>query len=245
MQTAYQETFRIRSYDVDFRGDLKLNALFSYLQEIAGAHAEDLKVGYRDLKPLDLFWVLSRIKLRIDKYPQWHDTIAVQTWPKGFHKLFALRDFHVLNENQEVLIAVTSLWILIDKKTMRPQRYDRLPTAISFDPDCHALTELPDKIKTPDSLIDECTHRVTVSEIDVNRHVNNTRYIEWILDRFDLKHHEHNKIQSIQVNFIEEVKYDNFINIRRFYCSGQNKTFYVDGLKDDGSPAFQSIITRS
>lgn len=240
--SQYEEIFKIRSFNIDYFGRLRMSALFNFLMECAGLHARQLNVGYDQLQPLNLFWVLSRVKLHIRTIPRWHDDITVRTWPKGFHKLFALRDFQVFDSSQNEIISATSCWLLIDKTSLRPQRYDRLPAEIRYDPDHQAITERPEKLTAAGTLISAHTRQAAYSELDVNHHLNNSRYVEWIMDGFDIEWHRNHRIGSFQLNFTEEIKPGQSVDIRLFMGNGTATENYIEGIKSSGTTAFQSTI---
>jgi acyl-ACP thioesterase len=72
---------------------MKLNALMQYLQEAAACHAEQLGVGFADMSERHCFWILANIRLEIDREPRWTDSVVVRTWPSGYTRLTAAREF--------------------------------------------------------------------------------------------------------------------------------------------------------
>jgi acyl-ACP thioesterase len=46
--------------------------------------------------------------------------------------------------------------------------------------------------------------RVHFSDIDVNRHVNSTKYLEWIIDSHSQEHLETKEITSLEMSFLSE-----------------------------------------
>jgi acyl-ACP thioesterase len=58
------------------------------------------------------------------------------------------------------------------------------------------------------------------TDIDVNKHVNNTRYIEMILDSYSTEHHKNNLIKSMAASFISESFYDDEVEICRSVRGG-------------------------
>lgn len=83
-----EENFKIRTYDVDYKNDIKISSLLNYMQECASNHANELTFGYEYLNNKGLFWVLSRLKLNIYRYPEVNEELKITTWPKGTDKLF-------------------------------------------------------------------------------------------------------------------------------------------------------------
>ncbi|NLJ77882.1 MAG: acyl-ACP thioesterase, partial [Tissierellia bacterium] len=116
----YRKDYRIRPEHVDFNGKLKLSSLFTYFQDIAGLHAEELGMGMEYLyKKHNVLWVLARIKVNIDKYPSWNDDITIETWPQKPSRMGFERDFLVKDQQGSILAKCISSWVLIDADTRR------------------------------------------------------------------------------------------------------------------------------
>ncbi len=213
------------------------------MQEAAVNHSYDLGVGYHDLEKYGMFWVLSRIKLKIKRMPSWGETITIKTWPKGKDRLFALRDFVALDSNNNEIISVTSLWLLIKKENHRPQRIQYLPSPLPQNEGVSAFDEHLEKIKPVDHPELNYTRHVMPDDLDVNYHVNNARYIDWILDCFDPVFSVANSIKTIQVNYMDEATYKEQIIINISEDTSGNSTHYIEGIhQDTKSVVFQALL---
>ena len=243
MKPVWEQNFIVRSYDVDPGWKLKLSTLFSYMQEAAVNHSYDLGVGYHDLEKSGMFWVLSRIKVRIKRMPGWKDAVTVKTWPKGRDRLFALRDFVVLDANNDAVISVTSLWLLIKKDNRRPQRIQSLPVPLPENQGIHAFEESLEKIKPFDAQEPNHTRQVLPDDLDVNYHVNNARYIDWIMDCFDPSFSTANTLKTIQVNYLDEAMYKEQIIMNRAKSPAADHIDYIEGVhQDTKSAVVQALV---
>jgi medium-chain acyl-[acyl-carrier-protein] hydrolase len=239
-QRVWREELLVKSYDVDCTGRLNLQSLLSYFQEIAGNHATHLGVGYEDLRQRGLFWVLSRIKIRISRMPAWSEVISLATWPKGVDKLFALRDFRMLDVHNNTLVTATTAWLLLDRERNRPQRMDVLPVDIyDFEAD-HAISDVLDKLKHEYVLAPHHERRIMVSDLDVNYHVNNAEYVKWIIDSFDIDQMRTRAIHSIQVNYLDEAVFGDTVAL---WTGGKDDSYYVEGVAmSRASKVFQAKL---
>ncbi|MBN1783740.1 MAG: hypothetical protein JW812_02105, partial [Alphaproteobacteria bacterium] len=118
----WTEDIIVRSYDIDQYGRLSPLPLCDFLLDAAGNHAQKLGLSLHDLQSRQYTWVLSRMILKMDIYPVWRDTITIHTWPSGIEKLFALRDFEITDEQNRVIGAGVSAWLVIDVESRRPVR---------------------------------------------------------------------------------------------------------------------------
>ena len=88
MASVFRKEFTVSSYELNPRGEARLTAMANYFQEVAYHHANELGFGFDQMKERQTLWMLSRMKIRMSKYPVWNDTIVVETWPSGIDKLF-------------------------------------------------------------------------------------------------------------------------------------------------------------
>jgi acyl-ACP thioesterase len=199
----YQGQHKIRSFDIDFNKDFKLFSIVNLIQEVAFNHAHDLNFGVSDLNQNNLTWVLSRMKINIHRNAKQGEVITARTWPKGFKGMFAMRDIEVLDENGKAIIEATTAWLIVDQKTKKLCRTNPYQS-LNFDIDKYVIEEVPDKIKTPENVNLNHERKILLSDIDLNQHTNNTKYIEMIINCFTIKHFEEHRIKSFQINYLAE-----------------------------------------
>lgn len=215
MINTYQETKTIRAYDVDFNNKIKISSVFNLLQDVASVHADLLGLGFKDLYKLDLGWVLSWVKLNIDKYPAFGDSVIIKTWLRCKFKLYSMRDYSMQDGDGTILLSATSAWLPINTKSKRIIDTKNLPQEIIYQPDLIAVDEFPDKIITGATQEILLNKKFRYTDIDINQHVNNTRYIEMILDCYPTDHYVVNQIKSFEISFSSESFFDDEIEITR------------------------------
>ncbi len=242
MSAIWEETVNVRAIDADLNNKLKVSSIFNYMQNSAAAHADSMHFGFKDLYKKGLLWVLSWVKIEFEDYPKFEDSIKVETWPKGHYKLYALRDFLLKDSGDNIFSRATTAWLLINAETKRITDLSALPGDIPYQTELHALKELPSKIVAggKESVL---TERIRYSDIDVNRHVNNAKYIESILDCYPEDHHMTNKIKSIKISFLSETKFGDELEFRIDKNAGENGAHIIEGInKATGKPVVISII---
>jgi medium-chain acyl-[acyl-carrier-protein] hydrolase len=179
----WNETVRVRSYEAGADGCASILSICNYLQEAAGNHAFALGVAIDQLAAQNLFWVLSRLRVRMDTYPKWRDEIRITTWPCGVERLFAHRDFEIYGPDGRRLGVATSAWLLLDIQKRRPTRMLDVVRNFAVTDRARAFEgDLGTRLAPPPRADAERVFRVRLSDLDVNRHVNNVNYIEWAVE---------------------------------------------------------------
>ena len=225
----FEKEYRVHVYETGPDGKLNLYSLFNYMQDIASDHAIKLGFGRDDLMQDNRFWVLSRIYAEINKWPLWEDSIILKTWPNGTDKLFALRNYEVRYSDGRHIASGTSSWLILDRTTKKIQRPDSI------------LSQYYPNLRTENSPIRYAAKiaaasengrltplfRIKVSDIDVNLHTNNVRYLKWVYDTYNLDYIMKNDPQSAEINYLAESIFGEDIIIR---TSVEGNDFYSHSI---------------
>ncbi len=204
LKASWEDEYSISFYEVDTKNEVFLPVLWSFMQETAWHHADHLRVGYSDLMGQQCFWVLSRLSVRMEEYPRWGDRIKVKTWLTGTGRLFALRQFSITDLTGKILGAARSAWLILDVKSRKPQKIEPVFKHLRHLFDFLPSTEEPEKLPTPLRPESKKFYEVCYSDIDVHHHVNNIKYIEWILDSAPFEMNRTHQIHTFEVNFLAE-----------------------------------------
>ena len=201
----------IRSYEVDPQLIPRLPVFCRLMQEAAYFHAEHLGVGHSHLSPLNMSWVLSRMRIEVNRLPKWGDTVRLRTWPSGRDRLFYYRDFEITDGSGALILLASTAWFVIDT-----EKRERLI------PDWWQTADYPFSPKVFSSKLGRLKGcgckggkpaEVNYGDLDQNGHVSNIRYIEWILNNLPLEFHQTHEIESLEVNYLAEAVYGHTVSV--------------------------------
>jgi medium-chain acyl-[acyl-carrier-protein] hydrolase len=220
----FEKEYRIHVYETGPDGKLSLYSLFNYMQDIASDHALILGFGRDDLMRDNRFWVLSRMYSEITIWPSWEESVIVTTWPNGTDKLFALRNYEVRYPDGRHIASGSSSWLILDRTTKRVQRPDSIlsqyyPDLIPRESPVRYAVKLD---QAGDEGKSSPRFRIKVSDLDVNLHTNNVRYLKWVCDTYSLEHMMCNVVQSAEINYLAESVYDEEIMIKTSSCNNKS-----------------------
>lgn len=233
MDLVLQSSFDVTTADCDMNARLRLGGLVNYLVLAAISSADTLGFGYAGLKSQQLFWVLSRMNVEIYKPLKWYDKAMVETWPKDVDGIQYLRDFIVRNQHDEITARCTSGWLAIDTLSKRPRKVQEDYSYIfNRMKDRHALEQRPDKLPAAGQGI-SCDISPTWFDLDVNRHVTSSRYIDWMMDTLPMDYHLEHYPTRLSVNFIKETMYGEEIRLIRSDQAGNSFLFSGRNLTDE------------
>ena len=200
---SYTKEYVIDTGYVDRNRRLSLAKLFLMFQECAEAHAETIGTGRDKTTFAGRKWIITRHNVKIDRLPTFGETVKLTTYPGKNNPYFYYRYFYMEDEKGEIIIRGCSIWAILDASTNKI-------VANAFDfklPEESRTFELPlpPKIEDdPTELVKE--HYVEYSEIDLNGHLNNTKYIELIENLHDSNFYKDYIYDSVVVNYYLEIK---------------------------------------
>ena len=170
------ETLKLRSRDVDMHRRLRTSELFKLLQEASIRHTEALGMG-RD-KTLDkgILWVLLMQRAEIVRMPEYDERVVLKSWPgKTMHLLFP-RFYSMETAEGEPLLKASALWSLVDEKTRKVVFPEKYGVVIEGAPTGEEIA-MPGAVAKEDCVC-ERDFSVPYSFVDLNGHMNNTRYFD-------------------------------------------------------------------
>ena len=232
--SVYTEKLKLRSRDVDMFRRLRSSELFKLLQEASIRHTEELGMG-RD-KTLDrgILWVLLMQRAEIRRMPAYDEEIVLKSWPgKTMHLLFP-RYYSMETTTGEPLLKASALWSLVDAKTRKvvfPERYGVEIEGVVLGEEI----QLPGAIQKREC-IHEKTFVVPYSFVDLNGHMNNTRYFDLAEDCIGAAVRGM-LLREVQTEYVNEARFDEQLQLRWDREAGE---VYISGESE--KPVFRMIL---
>lgn len=191
-----------KSYFINRFGKISTSFIFYQMQEIAWEHANLLGFGYNQLKERDQFWVLSRLKVKINRRPEWTEQFNLETWSRGTDGFFGYRDFNFVDKSGMNIIQATSSWLILDAATRRIVRLSSFKEFPEYAESVFGFNA--SKVASPVSDQELNFTPVLFNEIDINQHFNSGRYIERIIDSYPFSFHQEYELAEFEINFLKE-----------------------------------------
>ena len=230
----YEKKVLIRSEQVDMTRRLRMSDLFRLLEEASIAHTEAL--GCTRDKTLDkgLLWVITRQSAEISEMPAYDEEILVRSWQGEMQHVFFPR-FYEIEREGKVLIRGQALWMLVDEESrtfVMPEDYG---IEIPGRPDSDDMF-IP-AITIPKSAGDASASETLVtrfSQIDINGHMNNTRYfdiIDDILKKDSSLSTDATTLvpKTVLANYLSELRLGDSFTMNQYK---DNSTLYFEGEGD-------------
>ncbi len=200
MEPIYQLSFCVDDLHADRFGRLKSSSILYFVQEAAGRHWQHIE-GETN-QHCGLYWVIIRHRVQVTRLPRKGETVRLETWPMPTTRVAYPRSVVAYDERGSELFRSISLWVLMDPETramVLPDKSGVLVKGILRG------NELPSpRSLAPASLGAQVERTVRFTDLDVNGHMNNARYLDWLADLLPGSFHQEHTIHDMTLGYMAE-----------------------------------------
>lgn len=229
MEPIYRTQYSPTSNECDCFGRMKPSAILGLMQEVAGAQCVELQLAYEDLAPKGLFWAVTRQHIQITRLPGFREPIRVETWPGNTSRVAFPRSTIAYDADGNELFRAMSLWVLMDmnsRSLVLPGKSGIALNGVTRD------GELPVPGSLAPKTLSACVQRtVKFTELDRNGHMNNTYYLDWMMDLLPGEFHREHPISDFTVSYLSEVREGQSVDVH--YELASDGTFRVEATRPD------------
>lgn len=220
-QKIYTHDYKLTAAQCNAQSELAPAMLVQQIIEVATEHADALGVGFRNLATHGTLWVLSRVAFEMKRYPRLLEPYTLSTWVEAYNRHFSERNVEIATDGGEIIGYARTIWVAIDMNTRRPANLDGFEFLRSVVSDKPCPIPKQGKLRLTD--VPQMCHpyKFQVSDIDLNRHVNSSRYVELILNQMDLDTYDRFYVSRFEIEYRRESHYGDEVEV----CS----TFSPDG----------------
>ena len=204
--------FLSEPFHCDFSSHLFMGHLGNHLLNAADFHSNDRGFGMNYLMPRHKTWVLSRLAIEMTEMPKSYDRFVVETWCESAMKYFTSRDFKICgksssSEEAKVYGYGKSVWAMIDTETRQPVDIFEIHDGLIkeyIDSEKPCPIQASSRVKMGKNAKLVRTIDTYYHDVDVNGHINSVKYIEHILDLFDLDYYKTHFLQRFEIAYVAE-----------------------------------------
>lgn len=226
----YTASYKMRVCECDNQDRMRFSSMWDLAQETATLHAQKLGMTADVMHKRGFFWALCKMKLDLLHSPSWGEEVRVKTFVAGVHKLYAMRGYSATDESGREIARGISSWVVLDKTTFKPQRVNKVfPDFCKYD----YTGEILGKIDMPSGLKPVSDIRVEFSDLDVNNHTNNTRYINWIENAI----RPGREIRSVEAAFLQQTTLGEALSV---LCEYEDNDAFLELTNESGISVFRA-----
>ena len=201
--SIFKKEIMIESRDVAMNAKLRPSAFLQLFQEIAGDHSSSLGYGYEMTHANHVMWIIVKNHVIFHELPSYMDRVVLSTWVTERRHLLFPRYCRMETPDGRPLVDAASYYVLVDyytRQSVFPEQFsiphDDAPTGLEI--------ALPGRIRLPE-LTQSASFTVPYSYIDLNRHLNNVRYVDIAEDMLGLSE-TGRRIRELTIEYMNEAK---------------------------------------
>ncbi|AXX93017.1 acyl-ACP thioesterase [Malaciobacter molluscorum LMG 25693] len=212
MKNYFEKEFELRFFEMNRLGEASPIAILTLLQEAAAEHCDYAGHNLLSLMSENLGWVLLSGVMQMKRYPLYKEKIIIRTWISQYHNIRGFRENIIYDENYNIIGRARGLWLFYDIKKRRPKKiHPDFLKRWSFYNSISLEYSLTNKIEPLKSFEYQKEFKVNMYDTDTNKHVNNLRYLQWLMESIPDEIINNYYLYFIDGRFVSEAQYGDII----------------------------------
>lgn len=188
-------------------------------------------------------WVLLRLSLQMQSLPYYKDTLTIETWEAKVKHCMVVREYllYVTRNGEEVQIGQgSSVWSVVNMET-REICTQAFRDRADQKADAPALSlpsiRHPERFASPTAVLQ---HRVHYTDLDMNRHCNSCKYLQFMLNAC-------NGLATVtpiglDIRYSREIHADELVTVQANETDGRIEYILLD---EEGKTACSAVLTAN
>ena len=234
----FVQNYNIRWHDTNAHREITPSAILTFMQETTNKHIQTIYPTLEYIRDeLHQAFILSKVYMRFYEPAHAYDDITVETWTGEESRGFTFYRSFCVKVGDKIIADALTLWCLVDTENHKLLPFTKFENNFIDEPSLRV--DMPRKIKFPSDIpLDFVGNRkIVYSDIDYNKHMNNTHYPTMLIDF--LPEPEKFKVKELMLSFIKGAIYNDEIQIHRCF---DNDTFYFKTLNSEGNTCLEAFL---
>ena len=238
MGLTYQMKMKIPFDMADMNGHIKLPDVILLSLQVSGMQSIELGVSDKTiLEEHNLVWIITDYDIEVVRLPRFGEEITIETEALSYNRLFCYRRFTIYDESGQEIIRMLATFVLMDRDSRKVHAVEPeivAPYQSEFD---KKLIRGP-KYEPLEEPISKDYH-VRFYDLDMNGHVNNSKYLDWIFEVMGADFLTQYIPKKINLKYVKEVRPGGVItsDVERSGLESKHE------IASDGATNAQAIIT--
>jgi len=227
----FEKQYKLRYFEMNQYGEASPITILTLLEEAAVDHCLSINYGLYDLLKQNIGWVLLGGYMQMERYPFYKEKITIRTWLSRYSTIRAIRENIIFNEQGDIIGKAKGLWLFFDIERRKPVRiFDDIKKKWRCFPEESIKIDISKKIEPINFAKYSNKFRVHRFDIDSNKHVNNIRYLQWLIESIPDETIDNYFLHIIDGRFIAEAQYGHIIKSLTEYDNYDNA--FIHTIKD-------------
>ena len=238
MGLTYQMKMKIPFDMADMNGHIKLPDVVLLSLQVSGMQSIELGVGDKTiLEDYNLVWIIAGYDIEVIRLPRFGEEITIETEALSYNRLFCYRRFTIYDEAGQELIHMMATFVLMDRDSRKVHAVEP-EIVVPYQSEFSKKLLRGPKYQSLENPISKDYH-VRFYDLDMNGHVNNSKYLDWIFEVMGADFLTHYIPKKINLKYVKEVRPGGVItsSVERTGLESKHE------ITSDGATNAQAIIT--
>jgi len=205
IKNYYDKEFELRYFEMNEFGVASPTTILTLLEETAADHCFSINYSLYQLGEQNIGWVLISGFLQMERYPKYKEKINIRTWLSKYSAIKGFRENIIFDEQNNIIGKAKGLWIFFDIERRRPiEIFSDIKDRWSFCNEESTDCNIDQKIRAIDNSDYEKKFKVNRYDTDMIKHVNNIRYLQWVVESIPEEIADNYYLYSIDGRFLDE-----------------------------------------
>ena len=238
MGLTYQMKMKIPFDMADMNGHIKLPDVILLSLQVSGMQSIELGVSDKViLEDYNLVWIITEYDIEVVRLPRFAEEITIETEALSYNRLFCYRRFTIYDEAGQEIIRMLATFVLMDRDSRKVHAVEPdivAPYQSDFD---KKLIRGPKYANLEEPISKD--YHVRFYDLDMNGHVNNSKYLDWIFEVMGADFLTQYIPKKINLKYVKEVRPGGVITsaVERTGLESKHE------ITSDGATNAQAIIT--
>lgn len=233
MKNYFDKQFELRYFEMNKFGEASTTTMLTLLEETAAEHCYSINYSLYDLEQQNIGWVLVSGVMQMDRYPSYKEKITIRTWLSSYSAIRGIRENIIYDEQGNIIGRAKGLWVFFDIQRRRPvQILDEIRERWSYCEEESTNINIVKKLKPIENASHLQEFKVHHLDVDNNKHVNNIRYLQWLMESIPENVINNYFLQTIEGRFVGEAHYGD--TVLSFAEDGEKENSFIHTIRTKG-----------
>ncbi len=205
MGLTYQMKMKIPFDMADMNGHIKLPDVILLSLQVSGLQSIDLGISDKDmLERYNLVWIITDYDIDVIRVPKFGEEMTIETEALSYNRLFCYRRFTIYDEAGNAIINMLATFVLMDRDSRKVHAVEPKIVAPYEAEFSKKLIRGPKYPELKDSTSKD--YHVRFYDLDMNGHVNNSKYLDWIFEVMGADFLMEHIPRKIHLKYVKEVR---------------------------------------
>ena len=204
MAKTFEYSMKIPFDMSDVNGYIKIPQLILLSLQVSGM--QSIELGMSDMYILEnynLVWIITYYNMKIERLPVFDEKITIETYAKSHNRLFCYRAFNIKDEAGNTIIEMVATFVLMDRDTRKVHPVMSEITD-AFDSELSKTMLRGPRFKELEGGVEQ-EYRVRFYDLDMNGHVNNSKYLDWVFEVMGADFLTQHVPKKVHLKYVKEV----------------------------------------